>query len=397
MRILLLSCNTGEGHNATAGAIMEVLEEKGIQCRRQDVLACKSPGFSKFISDWHVRLYKFAPKLYDAGYRAFERGGGDPEDPSLVYDLLKSGAGRVLDLLAEAEYDAVVCTHIFAGLVMTEVRRAYRMRIPCYFVATDYTCYPLLEQCRLDGYFIPDEALRELYLRAGVAPKRLLPMGIPVRQAFYREGDRLEARRHLGLPETGAVVLLMCGSMGCGPVKKIALELAERLPRGATVVAVCGSNEKLYASLSELESEKLRVLGFTRRLPEYMDAADIFVTKPGGLSTTEAAAKHLPMVLFNTVGGCENRNFDFYLSRGLALGSCDGEEAVNLTLSLALQPELRQQLRERLRGWACRNSSREIGDFVAAAAGHYRRRRNFAEARLSGIPEEKRVLREAGE
>jgi len=163
------------------------------------------------------------------------------------------------------------------------------------------------------------------------------------------------------------------------------------------VVAVCGSNEKLYASLRELESHKLRVLGFTRRLPEYMDAADIFVTKPGGLSTTEAAAKHLPMVLFNTVGGCENRNFDFYLSRGFALGSSDGEEAVNLTLSLALQPELRERLRLRLRQRFCRNSSREIADFLVSAAEGYGKRRSAAAARLSGAPEVSRALGERGE
>ena len=381
MRVLLLSCNTGEGHNATARAIIEVLEEKQVTCELRDVLACQSPRLSRFISNWHVRLYKYAPRLFDVGYRALERSEPDPEDTSFVYELLRFSAGRVLEVLAEGDFDAVICTHVFSGMVMTEVRRAFRMRIPCYFVATDYTCYPMTEQCDMDGYIIPDPALREEYLLAGVSGDRLLPFGIPVRQAFYREGDPLEARRLLGLPEDGLTVLLMCGSMGCGPIKKIARNLAERLPEGSTVVAVCGNNERLYESMTELEHPNLRVLGFTRQIPEYMDAADIIVTKPGGLSTTEASVKHMPMVLFNTVGGCESRNIDFYLARGYAVGSDDPEETVNLTLSLALQPELREQLRGKLREHFGSNSTRQIAAHVTDAADKYRQLRKQTENR----------------
>ena len=230
MRVLLLSCNTGEGHNATAKAIMEVLEARNISCQLQDVLACQSPRLSKFISTWHVRLYKYAPKLFDVGYRAMERTEPDPEDTSFIYELLRFSAGRVLELLAEGDFDAVICTHVFSGMAMTEVRKAFRLRIPTFFVATDYTCYPTTEQCDMDGYFIPDEALTGEYTLAGVPESRLLPYGIPVRQAFYTPGDRAQARVRLRLPEEGLVVLLMCGSMGCGPIKKMAKNLAERLP-----------------------------------------------------------------------------------------------------------------------------------------------------------------------
>ena len=70
MRILFLSCNTGEGHNSTAKAIMEVLETQGSTCEIRDVLAWLSPRFSKFICSWHARIYRYAPRLFDASYRA---------------------------------------------------------------------------------------------------------------------------------------------------------------------------------------------------------------------------------------------------------------------------------------------------------------------------------------
>ncbi len=372
MRILLLSCNTGEGHNATAKAIIEVLEANDVQWDLRDVLACQSPKFSKFISNWHVRLYKYAPRLFDVGYRALERNEPDPEDTSLIYEILRFSAGKLLDVLAEGNYDAIVCTHVFSGMMMTEVRRAFRLQIPCFFVATDYTCYPMTEHCDMDGYFIPDAALCQEYESIGISRDKLLPYGIPVRQSFYTSANQTAARAELNLPEKGLVFLLMCGSMGCGPIKKIARNLSGRLPADATVVAICGNNEKLYESMSELQSPNLRVLGFTRQISSYMDAADVIITKPGGLSTTEASVKHLPMILFNTVGGCESRNFDFYLSRGYALGSSDAEETVKLAISLSLQPELRRQLREKLEIHFPNNSAQTIAQHVIRTAEEYR-------------------------
>lgn len=360
MRILLLSCNTGEGHNATAKAIMEVLETEGVSCELTDVLACLSPRFSKFICNWHTRIYKYIPRLFDAGYRAFEHTDPDPDDTPPLYDLLSHGAGKLMQILSRADYDAVICVHVFAGMMMTEVRKAQNLQLPCFFVTTDYTCYPMTEQCDMDGYIIPHKDLVEEFVLAGLDGSRLLPFGIPVRQAFYSRKSQQEARAELDLPRKGLVVLLMCGSIGCGPIRKMARNLIDCLPEDSLVVSVCGKNEKLLESMSELSDPRLRVLGFTGQISAYMDAADLIVTKPGGLSTTEAAAKHLPMVLFNTVGGCESRNFDFFLSRGYAIGSDDAGQTVVLATQLALQPELRQQMRDKLAASFQENSAHSL-------------------------------------
>ena len=196
----------------------------------------------------------------------------------------------------------MVCVHAFSGMLMTEVRRVWDLQIPCYFVATDYTCSPTVEQSDVDGYFIPDSALAGEFVRAGLNSLRLIPSGIPVKQAFYTRQEASAARRKLELPDR-LTVLLMCGSMGCGPIHRIARELLQQLPEQVTLVAVCGNNEKLYEVLQEITDPRLRVLGYCREIPAYMDAADMIVTKPGGLSSTEAAVKHLPMVLINAVGG----------------------------------------------------------------------------------------------
>ena len=385
MRILLLSCNTGEGHNATARAIMEVLQAEGVVCELRDVLACLSPRFSKFVCNWHSRLYRYAPKLSDVGYRAFERTA-DPEDTTLVYEMLSLGAGKVWQMLVQGNYDAVVCVHVFSGMLMTEVRREWGVEIPCFFVATDYTCSPTVEQCEMDGYFIPDAALSGEFIRAGLSSLRLIPSGIPVRQAFCSSGEKRAARRTLDLPEEGLVVLLMCGSMGCGPIRRIAMELMERLPENSLVAAICGNNEKLYETMSEIADPRLRVIGYTHQIPEYMDAADMIVTKPGGLSATEAATKHLPMVLINAVGGCEGKNFEFFLERGYAMGSQDAEKVIEQAVCLAEDSEAREAMGKRLAESFCHNSAKRIAQWVTEAAELYIRSKISIALEKNGHP-----------
>lgn len=368
MRIIMLSCNTGEGHNSTARAIQDVLKARGVECRIVDVLACLSPGFSKFVCNWHARLYKYAPKLWDVSYRAFENKELRSDERAMLSELLSFGTKKLQSILDEGNYDAIICAHVFSGMMMTELRKTRDICTPCYFVATDYTCYPYVDRCDMDGYFIPSPALTGEFVGAGIDKAKLIPTGIPVRQEFYSAMDKSLARLQLQLPETGQVVLLMCGSMGCGPMRRLAKGLTERLPKGATLVAFCGKNQKLYDSLSELEAANIRVLGYTDKISTYMDAADLIVTKPGGLSSTEAANKRLPMVLINTVGGCESRNFDFFLNRGFAIGSKRSEKVLALTVMLTDDLSQQERIRHALeKGFTC-NSAATIADTLMAAA-----------------------------
>lgn len=367
MRVLLLSCNTGEGHNSTAKALMTVLEERGVECRMEDVLACLSPKFSKFVCNWHTRLYKYAPKLWDTSYRVLERGGGDADETTPLYDILAIGARKLWEIVTDGDYDAIICVHVFSALMMTELRRKWGVKEPCFFVDTDYSVPPFLEQAELDGYFIPGESLIDEFVQAGYAREKLIPSGIPVRREFYTRGDRARTRAELGLPAEGIVVLLMCGSMGCGPLRQIGVDLAARMPEGSTVVAVCGKNEKLYEAMAGLQNSNLRVLGYSPNVPEYMDAADLIVTKPGGLSSTEAANKHLPMVFINAVGGCEEKNFQRFRDSGFAVGSKEASDVVEQAVELARNARARQEMTERLEAHFNVNSAQLIADTVMKA------------------------------
>ena len=317
MRVLILSANTGGGHNSTARALVEQLEKLNIEYEIADTLAFISEKVSDFISWGHSYVYRKHPRLFGFGYRFEEK-----HPPRFIYEQCAKGSDALQKKLMSGNYDAVICVHVFSGMMINEVRERFSNHIPAFFIATDYTCSPGVSEQKLDGYFIPHRMLLGEFVRNGDIPAdKLHTTGIPIGSRFYEREDKASARRALNLPEDGKIVVLTCGSMGCGKLEKSARFLLRHMPSHSTLVVLCGNNEKTYRELLPYASEKFRILGFTDQMPRYMSAADIYITKPGGLSTSEAIAKRVPMIFINAVPGVETRNFDFLVEQGVAIGA----------------------------------------------------------------------------
>ena len=169
----------------------------------------------------------------------------------------------------------------------------------------------------------------------------------------------------MNLTPYGELVLIASGSIGCGPLEEVCSQLLCRLPHTSTVAVICGHNEKLYESLLELGNRSnLRVLGFTKDVPAYMDAADLMLTKPGGLSSTEAAAKGLPMIFIDAVGGCEGRNLEFYTRYELAETADSVNRLAKLVCTNLADPEKLRSMSQALRVNFRHNGGVEICDVL---------------------------------
>ena len=330
LRLLILSCNTGEGHNSAARALKGCFEAQNISCEIRDALAFWSPEKSKIISKGHVFIYRKMPKLFGVSYRFEENHPPKKGDDSLIYELVIKGCDSLREYLSENKYDAIICTHVFSAMMVTELKKRSKCSVKSYFIATDYTCSPGVNQTALDRYFIPHKKLIPEFMDNGLPESKLIPSGIPVRMDFYKKTDPDKAKDLLSLPRNKKIVLLMSGSMGCGPIKTLAEYLPQQIPSDSLLAVICGNNRRLYKALTKYPlPDNMRVLGFTSRMPLYMDAADLILTKPGGLSSTEAAVKALPMLFIDAVPGCETRNFEFFIKNGFAdmrdsvLGLCD--------------------------------------------------------------------------
>ncbi len=359
MRVLILSANTGGGHNSTAEALAEQLDKMNIGYEVVDALSFISEKVSQFVSWGHSYVYRHLPGLFGRVYRYEER-----HPAKFIYEQCAKGAEALQEKLRSDSFDAVVCVHVFSCMMMTEVRRRFCNLIPNYFVATDYTCSPGVTELRADGYFIPHRMLFGEFVRGQVAADQMFATGIPIRSAFYKTIDRIEARRALGLRESGKLALLSCGSIGCGHLNRHALMLAAELPADCSLVVLCGKNEKLYAQLEPYQSERLTVVGFTSQIPLFMSAADVYLTKPGGLMTTEAIAKRLPMVFVDAVPGCETRNFEFLTARGVGLGAKNWKQAISMTVGLLEKEAQSVQIKESMRAFLTGVATEQICRYI---------------------------------
>lgn len=329
MKALILSSNTGAGHNSCAGAIQEELMARGVPCDIRDGLSFLSKEASRFISDWHVRLYRSMPKLYGESYGVAEKHAHNVSEDSLIYRFLSLGAKSLRAYIASQGYTTVVCTHLFPAMMLTQVQRQSPLPIVTAFIATDYTASPGYEAVELDWCFIPSPEIAQEFATGCFPPERIVGSGIPVSRAFQQRRDPAAAKRSLGLDPAHRHLLVMSGSMGCGPLKHIVKDLAARIGEDTEVSVICGSNRKLSRQLSQqLSSQKnIHIHDFVDYVALYMDSADLYLTKPGGLSVSEALVKGLPMVLLNAVEGCETPNMRYCLDKGAAV-TAEGPDAI---------------------------------------------------------------------
>ena len=343
MRVLILTCNTGGGHNAVAAALAESFRRLGVSSDTADGLSFISQKASRFVSKWHTRFYRRYPKLYKAGYMSAENDAESNDRDNPVYRYMARGARRLGRAIQDGGYDAVVCVHVIPAMMMTELRRQHETGSVFCFVATDYTCSPTVGGCTPDICVIPHEALAEEFVSCGIARETLLAAGIPVRAVFRERGDRAAARSELALPPEGRHIVLMSGSIGCGPMADIAAELERRMERGDFASVLCGSNRQMLCALRRRGFRRVEAVGFTNRVHRYMDSADVLVSKPGGISITEAGTRGTPLLLADMVGGCETRNQEFFHAHGWA-ETCRPEDMADAALALLDRPERRQAL-----------------------------------------------------
>ena len=320
MKVLILTITAGEGHNATAKAIHEELAMRGVESEVLDVYQKTNRLLYSVIAKGYLMATSDLKKLYAAAYSRLERRKSDAFSPSITRATQKMIMHRVYNRIREYKPDVIVYTHVFAGVLLDVIKEKKGLSARSVGITTDFTMHPFWEEVlRTDRVVIPNEMLIPAAMRKGLTEAQITPTGIPIRTVFSELHDKSEARRKLGLDPNLRTLLLMGGSMGYGNMPAILCELDE-LEEDFQIIVVCGNNKKAKDDIDSLSLRK-RILsfGFTREIDVLMDAADCIVTKPGGLTTSEALAKRLPMIICNPIPGQEDRNTEFLLNTGVAL------------------------------------------------------------------------------
>lgn len=341
MKILLLSCKTGGGHDAAANALKEQFEAQGHEAFVFDYLTLAGEKVARRVANFYVKTVQTAPEAF--GY-AYKLGlfVGKHTKRSPIYFFNRKMIKYLAPYLKSHKYDAIVMTHLYPMETLTAMLREKIELPPCIGVMTDYTVIPFIGETDVDEYIVPHPDLVEECAKNGLKKEKLHPFGIPYSPRILLDVTKERAKETLSLDQSKKTVLLIGGSMGAGNLLSLTDAFASDERTSATqTVIICGNNRALrYKILKKYRHDKrFKILGHTDKMPLYMKAADVIYTKPGGLTSTETAASRTPLVITYPIPGCETANKEFFLERGMAVSANKPAELVNAGFELISSPE----------------------------------------------------------
>lgn len=360
-KVLILTCSTGEGHNSAAYALKTAFEDCNVTCELADPVSFRSDRMKQLVASLYNRTIKKAPAVFGAVYRLGDAYSAS-NLPSPVYWANSRYAEQLKAHILEEHFDAVVCTHLYGMEAMTAVLKDPEFKIPCYGVLTDYVCIPFLDETRLTGYFVPRKQTRDHLVGKGIRADSVFITGIPVDKAFTNHPDARHARTELDIPQDKKVYLTMTGGVGCENMEGLCARIMENLKSDGMLIVLTGRNDELKKKLDDRYGQNpgFRTVPFTKKVSLYMAASDVLISKPGGLSSTEAAVANIPQVHFHAIPGCETYNARYFSDHGMAFLAHNEQEAVNFATTLAYRRDLAEGMREMQRACVNAHAAEEI-------------------------------------
>ncbi len=300
----------------------------------------QSETLAQRINNIYIVMVRKTPRLFGAVYTAGQLYRQLP-CRSPVYYANRRMVPVMQQYLSEHPCDIVITTHLYPAEILTNMKRSGISIPKTIFVATDYVCIPFTEETQCDAYIIPAKDLVPDYVHRGLPEEKLYPFGIPTRRVFAEVQNRAEARQSLGLEPNKKYILITGGSMGGGTIRETIKLLIEGIAhwQDTALIIVCGSNRELYAELTTAHPDNTVIVGYTEDMACLMRACDLFITKPGGLSSTEAAVCGVPILHTAAIPGCELYNAEYFSGHGMSCLCRAPSEIVACAMAILSNPE----------------------------------------------------------
>ncbi len=317
MKALVLSVTAGQGHHSCGKAVCDYFNANGVHTEMLDTLHFINPIISDAVANGYLVATEYSPPIYGGFYRLAEKR--TITDRNTLAKFTSSILKNKLEIyINEMSPDIIICTHVFSAHIISHMH-LFSKPITVGIV-TDFTTHPFWEGTTIDYYVTASALLNYQMQKKGIPVAKILPLGIPIKQTFASKINKQEARRMLGIHDK-TTILLISGSMGYGNLSKSIKAIGDlNLDRDLQILAVCGNNAKAKREIDEISIKyDIYNYGYVNNVDVMMDASDCIITKPGGITTSEALAKGLPLILTTPIPGQENRNAEFLLNNGIAM------------------------------------------------------------------------------
>lgn len=368
-RILIFYITAGTGHQVAANNIREALLriQSDLEVRVVDSLAYTNPLLAKFIMKTYLGMIKNTPDIWDYLY---DNPKVKEHTAAIRSAIQRNNSLKLESLLDEFKPDAVVCTQAFSCGVINDCKRARGLKLPLVGVITDFAAHCYWGYEHTDLYMASTTGVKATLNTLGVPSRRIRITGIPVHPVFAESVIEDEVCKKHGFRADTAKVLIMGGSQGIGPVRETIKQL-DKIPQPLEIIVVAGRNEHLREQLEERRrkiNHPFHVFGFVDNVHELMEVSDVLISKPGGVTVSEALTKRLPIVICRPIPGQETKNTEYLLEQKVAVKAEDPRDVPQLIEQLLSSPATLERMArniERLRRpYASFDIAREVLDLI---------------------------------
>ncbi|QRN85609.1 hypothetical protein JR334_11780 [Clostridia bacterium] len=343
-KVLLMTLSTGGGHNYAANSLEKKLKELGFETAVSDPFKEQDKLLDVLVSDGYKRLAKTTPQLYGQVYRVADK---NRLNEAAINIIKKKSEKGILQIIENQVPDIIISTHPILTFILGALKESGKIDLPLISVVTDFEGHHTYTAKHrfIDAYITGSQHTKKDLMLRGVPENKVFPYGIPIRQEFYE--PRPEKN-----PDDLFTILLMGGSMGLKLMEKVLARIVA-MPVIMRIIVVCGNDEALHKRLLKkygegLSEKEIVIHGFYTDIAGLMDQADLLISKPGGLSVSEAIAKKMPMLIPYLIPGQEEDNADFLDAEGAAIKVEDISHIPSIIMLMLEQPYILKTMQKNM-------------------------------------------------
>lgn len=340
MNVLILTASTGGGHIRTSNALKKyfIEKEESVNVKVVDTFKYINPLLDKTVTNGYLYLAKKTPKLYGKLYRL---SNDKTRVNNYVNKMNNIFARKLLPLIREFNPEIILTTHPFSTEMIAYLKEKGKIDIPLVCVMTDYGAHSAWIMDKVSAYVVSNDDMIEEMVKLGVDREKIHSFGIPIDNDFYDKENVDEYMNDVNYNHHKKIILMMAGSFGVKNILNIYKDIID-INYDFELIIITGKNKKLYEKFEEIidQSKKdTKLIYFTDEIVKYMKCADMIITKPGGLTVTEALACNTPLVIFDAIPGQEEENADFLVKNNMAVRISSNDESVRKTIENLLKDE----------------------------------------------------------
>ncbi len=357
MKILVVYATAGAGHRKAAEAIYYGLKMSNVHCdvTLVDSLDYTNPFFKKAYGGVYTFLITWLPSLWGFFFALLDIPFLRPV-VRVIRRIYNNINARPFEAYLQKEhFDYIISTHFLGNEVAGALKKAGKIRPVIIGVVTDFDVHSIWLSEGIDCYAVASPWTREKIISMGVPKEKVAVTGIPTHENFSKSKNVAQLRTKMNMQQNRFTVLIATGSFGIGPIEAIIQEIKD-----FQLVVICGHNKNLYQRLKGLGSETIKIFGLVDNMHEMMALSDMMITKPGGLSISEALVSGLPMIFFNAIPGQETNNVKVLSYYGVGISGCSVWRMSQELKRLESSPDEYAQLKEKIKVVAYPNAVKDI-------------------------------------